>query len=70
MKPIIKYNNGIGAILCNECRVIIKRYLTKKELGGNTDLLFCEKCKLKVTSKIIQKSKRIEKKLGIIEKGE
>ena len=44
MKPIIKFNNGYGAILCNRCRVIIKENLTKEEFEGNTDLLLCEKC--------------------------
>jgi hypothetical protein len=45
MKPIIKFNNGNGAILCNKCRTIIKENLTKEELEGKTDLLLCEKCK-------------------------
>lgn len=45
VKPIIKFNGGIGAILCNKCRVIIKDRLTKEEFEGKTDLLYCEKCK-------------------------
>ena len=45
MKPIIKFNGGLGAILCNNCRVIIKSNLTKKEFEGKTKLLLCEKCK-------------------------
>jgi hypothetical protein len=47
MKPIIKFNNGNGAILCNCCRVIIKEYLTKEEIEGKTNLLLCEKCEEK-----------------------
>ena len=44
MKPIIKFNGGIGAILCNKCRTIIKDCLTDEEFKGKTDLLICEKC--------------------------
>jgi len=43
-KPIIKFNNGYGAILCNKCRVIIKENLTKAEFEGKTDLVWCDKC--------------------------
>jgi len=45
IKPIIKFNSGSGAILCNKCRIIIKENLTPDEFDGKTDLLFCEKCK-------------------------
>jgi hypothetical protein len=41
-KPIIKFNNGNGAILCNTCSKIIKTDLSKQELKGRTGLLFCE----------------------------
>ena len=34
IKPIHKFNNGVGATLCNECSVIISL--------GNTDDLYCE----------------------------
>jgi len=44
LKPIIKFNSGSGAILCNKCRIIIKSNLTKNEWEGHTPLLFCEKC--------------------------
>ena len=44
IKPIIKFNNGRGAILCNKCRVIIKEDLNKEEYEGKTDLLFCKEC--------------------------
>lgn len=37
MKPIHKFNNGRGATLCNDCRVIISEKLT--------DDLYCEDCK-------------------------
>ena len=45
VKPIIKFNGGIGAIICNKCRVIIKEHLTKEEIEGKTDLLYCDDCK-------------------------
>lgn len=52
MKPIIKWNNGNGAILCLECAKIIKSNLTKDEWEGETDLFFCsEKCQLKYGKK-------------------
>jgi hypothetical protein len=39
LKPIHKFNSGLGATLCNECYVIISEGLTEE--------LFCEKCKPK-----------------------
>ena len=44
MKPIIKFNNGRGAILCHRCRTIIKEDLTEDEMHGKTDLFYCKKC--------------------------
>lgn len=44
MQPIVKFNNGVGAILCNKCRVIIKEGLTNEEWDGKTDLLLCRAC--------------------------
>jgi len=41
IKPIIKFNGAIGAILCNQCRIIIKTNLNKDEFEGKTDILFC-----------------------------
>jgi hypothetical protein len=38
MKPIHKFNNGRGAMLCNGCRNIIST-------GPKTEELFCDKCK-------------------------
>jgi hypothetical protein len=37
MKPIHKFNNGNGAMICNNCRTIIST-------GPKTDDLLCEKC--------------------------
>ena len=45
IKPILKFNNGNGAILCHGCHVIIKANLTKEEWEGKTDLLYCDECK-------------------------
>lgn len=44
LKPLIKFNSGSGAILCNKCRIIIKENLTKVELSGDTGLVLCNKC--------------------------
>jgi hypothetical protein len=38
MKPIYKFNNGNGAMLCNNCSIIIST-------GPKTDEVLCEKCK-------------------------
>lgn len=37
MKPKWKFNNGIGATLCNKCNTIIS--------SGHTQDLFCDACK-------------------------
>ena len=37
MKPLHKYNNGTGATLCHECRVIIDEDLT--------GAIYCDDCK-------------------------
>ena len=52
-KLIIKYNNGLGAILCSKCSVIIKtgKDFTEDEfnyiVGKIKDLpaQYCDKCK-------------------------
>lgn len=45
---IKKFNNGLGAILCNSCKVIVKEgsQITKAEWDSTDDLL-CDKCKSK-----------------------
>ena len=55
MKPIIKFNNGNGAILCNNCRKIIKQNLSKEEFEGKTDLLICDECWMKEYNKKLNK---------------
>jgi uncharacterized CHY-type Zn-finger protein len=47
-KPIIKFNSGRGAILCNKCKNIIKEKLTWAEFRGHSNLLFCPKCALEM----------------------
>jgi hypothetical protein len=37
MKPIHKFNNGNGAMICNNCRTIIST-------GPKTDEILCKKC--------------------------
>ena len=55
-KAIIKFNNGNLALLCSNCRVIIKtgKEFTKEELdltlGSDKNMLlpqYCDDCKLK-----------------------
>lgn len=57
IKPIIKFNNGEGAILCNKCRKIIKEYLTDEELDGKTSLLYCDSCIEKMVNEFSTKNK-------------
>lgn len=46
----IKFNNGIGAILCSSCSVIIKENLNKKEFkDASTIPVFCDECNSKIT---------------------
>jgi hypothetical protein len=40
MNPIYKFNSGMGAMICNECRTIIST-------GPKTDEFYCDKCKQK-----------------------
>lgn len=51
VKPIIKFNGGAGAILCNKCRVIIKENLTLDEFMGKTNLIYCKNCALEIVNK-------------------
>jgi len=44
LKPIVKFNNGDGALLCNLCYIIIKTPLDKKEWDKKTSLVLCPKC--------------------------
>ena len=52
-KAIIKYNGGLLALLCSNCRVIIKtgKDFTKEESnfamieGAHLEPLYCEQCK-------------------------
>jgi len=55
MKPIIKFNNGNGAILCNKCNKIIKQNLSEEEFQGKTDLLVCDECWMKENDKKFKK---------------
>ncbi len=47
---IKKFNSGLGAILCNSCRVIVLEgrgiNITEEEWESN-EPLYCEKCKIK-----------------------
>jgi len=37
-KPIHKFNNGLGAMICNYCRAIIS-------IGKKTKAILCDQCK-------------------------
>jgi hypothetical protein len=50
MKPIHKFNGGVGATLCHKCTVIIST--------GLTEDLYCNSCKNKQT---IEPIKKLEK---------
>lgn len=50
MKPIHKYNNGNGAMLCNGCRTIIST-------GPKTEEVLCEEC----IKRIMTVEERLEK---------
>lgn len=52
MKPIHKFNNGRGAMLCNYCRTIIST-------GKKTDVLLCDKCQLDLAD-VINKSPDVQ----------
>jgi hypothetical protein len=45
VKPIHKFNNGRGAMLCNGCRTIIST-------GPKTEELLCTKCKEECETKL------------------
>jgi rRNA maturation endonuclease Nob1 len=61
LKPIIKFNNGRGAILCHKCRKIIKENLTLKEFAGKTTELFCFECGIELLIKTFKHTKHDEK---------
>ena len=54
LKPIIKFNNGRGAILCRKCRKIVKENLTFDEFRGKTTLLFCSCCTLELLKEMFK----------------
>ena len=56
MKPIHKFNNGIGATLCNRCGIIIAEKLTK-------DIL-CKKC---ITEQHLKNIIQSDEELGLYE---
>ena len=48
-KPIHKYNNGLGATLCNKCSIIITT--------GLQDEIMCESCIKEIEVKLIDEDK-------------
>jgi hypothetical protein len=64
MKPIIKFNGGIGAILCHTCRKIIKTNLTKEEFEGKVPIFYCNEHK----KETIMKNKYLDKLVTLTKK--
>ena len=60
LKPIIKFNGGKGAILCRNCKKIIKENLTWKEFRGKTTELFCHNCGMELLINIFKHIKQDE----------
>lgn len=47
MKPEIRFNGGRGAVLCEQCRIIVEQNLTKLQWDvlENLDVpCYCQKC--------------------------
>ena len=57
IKPIYKFNNARGAMLCNGCRTIIST-------GPKTEELFCDKCKEECETKLCNACKIYAAKKG------
>ena len=55
IKPIVKFNGGRGALICNKCRTIIKENLTWDEFRKKTELIFCPSCALEMVMKIFKR---------------
>jgi hypothetical protein len=60
-RPIIKFNSGKGAILCNKCFTIIKENISKLEMQ-KTQILFCAKCAKEELDKFINSYEKETKK--------
>ena len=62
MKPIYKFNSGIGGMICNGCRTIIST-------GPKTEEVLCKKCKQKRhIIDIMEKDESLELYTEIMEK--
>ena len=59
MKPIHKFNGGLGATLCHSCSVIISI--------GLTEDLYCDRCKCKDCSQSLEDCTCIEDTIDIKE---
>lgn len=62
LKPIIKFNNGHGAILCHKCRKIIKQNLSNKE-KGTVENLFCLDCATEIVMKLFKNKENNESEI-------
>lgn len=60
MERLKKFNGGLGAILCNKCRVIVKEgffpegTITKEDWASD-EPVFCERCEKETDSQVAQR---------------
>jgi len=52
MKPIHKFNGGLGATLCHKCSVIITTGLTKD--------LYCNKCRKELLQEMMENDEALK----------
>ena len=53
IKPIHKFNNGLGATLCNKCSCIIKT--------GLTNDLYCKPCLIQMEKEVKNNNSNLNK---------
>ena len=68
LKPIIKFNKGKIAIICNKCGEIIKQKLSFKDFfqRKNKEFLFCPKCALELVMKMFKSEIFIENDSNLV----
>ena len=56
MNVIYKYNSGVGATICNECRTIIAT-------GKRVERFYCDKCQGKINETLVKYYEIIDKEV-------
>lgn len=55
LKPLVKFNNGRGAVLCHRCHKIIRQgFVSVKGSKVKAEDLFCPECALDIVSKLLK----------------